>query len=106
MLGKFAILLCIASLLCAARCQGPVVIDTDTDDNPADCVAACDNMEDLDCDGWQGSPGEDEVYGTEDDVSCDEICEMIAEEPTAEIFPGCVAAAETCEAVDECSNQP
>ena len=86
-----------------SRCQQHVEVDTA--DDPADCVAACNNMEDLDCDGWQGSPGEDEEFGTEDDVPCDEVCKMIAEESSGEMFPGCVAAADSCEAVDACSEQ-
>ena len=38
------------------------------------CRLACDNMERLEVPGWEGSPGVDEVYGTDDDVACSVVC--------------------------------
>ena len=68
---------------------------------PDDCAAACANLEQLGCDGAEGSPGVDEEYGTEDDVPCEDVCRDVMEGGIT-MHPACVAAAESCEAVDEC----
>ena len=66
------------------------------------CTSACANMIALQCEGAEGSPGVDEIYGTADDVSCAQACAELSED-TAQFFPvGCIEAAPTCEAVGEC----
>jgi hypothetical protein len=78
-------------------------LDTAQDAGDDVCSEACVNLAELGCDGAEGSPGVDEVYGTEDDVPCDVICrETIA--AGVDMHPICVAAAPTCEAADECFN--
>jgi hypothetical protein len=60
-------------------------------------------MAEMKCPGWEGSPGPDEVFGTEDDIPCVEVCIGIVEaDPTTTLFPLCTAKAESCDEVDEC----
>jgi hypothetical protein len=90
-------LIFIAALCLAAKCVEPVD-PGDVDD----CDDACANIEKLGCDGAEGSPGEDEQFGTEDDKSCAQVCgETMA--LGVDMKPGCVAAAESCEAVEACT---
>jgi len=67
-----------------------------------DCRAACDNLARLGCDGAEGSPGPDDVYGTADDVPCTAVCEDITTDDTVTLYQRCTAAALSCEAVDRC----
>lgn len=102
--------LCGAALAVAmfTGCSGGfIVIDTDVDIDTGgdagagDCAAACANLELLGCDGAEGSPGVDEEFGTADDVSCEAVC-VDVEANGVSMHTGCVAAAGSCEAVDEC----
>jgi hypothetical protein len=72
------------------------------DDVDASCTTACSNLEELKCPGWNGSPGPDDVVGNDDDLSCEEACEIILEDPSANLFTSCTTSAETCDAVDRC----
>ncbi|MCP4674321.1 MAG: hypothetical protein GY854_02145 [Deltaproteobacteria bacterium] len=67
-----------------------------------DCDAACANLARLQCPGWEGSSGADEQYGTEDDISCVEVCEELLEEPTMTLYPLCTSKATSCEQVEKC----
>ncbi len=67
-----------------------------------DCPAACDNLAVMQCPGWEGSPGPDEVYGTEDDVPCLEVCEDFVEFSNMTLYPACTAKATSCEEALEC----
>lgn len=68
-----------------------------------DCGPACKNLERLQCPGWRGSPGADEIWGTADDYSCETACRNIMyQDPTATLYPICTAQAESCEAVEWC----
>lgn len=68
-----------------------------------ECAAACANLERMQCPGWEGSPGFDEVYGTPDDVSCTAACvEIVESGPTVTLNQRCTAAATSCEQVDAC----
>ena len=80
-----------------------VEVDTaqDVDAGVSDCAAACANLELLGCDGAEGSPGLDEEYGTSDDVPCDQVCRE-TEAGGIPMHTACVAAAGSCDAVDEC----
>lgn len=89
--------------LVVSSCQYlPSPIPPNPYDPPEDCAPACANLEKMKCPGWQGSPGDDGVFGTPDDVSCVDVCVDTMEEPTATLHPKCTAAAESCEAVEEC----
>lgn len=66
------------------------------------CQAACTNMRVMKCDGWQGSPGEDEIFGTEDDVPCYEACTIMEMNPEADLEPDCIAFSESCNEVKKC----
>lgn len=70
------------------------------------CMDACMHMQDLGCQGWRGSPGEDEIWLTKDDVSCTRVCTDVEieaiEAPGLSLHPDCVAAAASCGAADEC----
>lgn len=85
-----------------SRC-GPI---TPIPPNPYDpveyCDAACNNLFKLGCPGWEGSPGEDEQFGTEDDISCVDVCKAVVEEPTATLHQKCTAEASSCEEVEAC----
>jgi hypothetical protein len=66
-----------------------------------DCAEACANMISLGCEGANGSPGADQTYGTEDDLSCERVC-LVYMEPPSTMHPACVAQASSCEEVDQC----
>lgn len=80
----------------------PEAFDSDERKDKTICERACDNIRNMGCKGAEGSPGPDEEYGNEDDVACEDVCEMIMNEGDFSIEPECVAKAETCEEVDEC----
>ncbi len=82
----------------AVRCGGG---ELHTEDDPEDCGAACERLKVLGCDGWDGSPGEDELWGTADDVSCEEVCRGIVDEQGT-LHLDCTIMAESCAEVDEC----
>lgn len=71
------------------------------------CVEACTRMAELQCNGWRGSPGEDEEWLTGDDVPCWKVCEHVEIEafgaPGISLHPDCVAAAASCEAANACN---
>jgi hypothetical protein len=70
---------------------------------PEDCPAACARLEELQCPGWQGSPGQDSETGTPDDISCTEVCtELLESDITMTLFPVCTANAATCAEIDRC----
>jgi len=79
---------------------GPPVGPPDSD--PGDCAAACKNLAMQGCPGWRGSPGQDERWGTQDDVSCIDVCLTLLQEPTATLYPKCTAQAKTCAEVELC----
>ncbi len=73
-------------------------------DEQADCAEACANMEVLEYPGWDGSPGPDRRRGTDDDLSCAQVCEEV--EGSGDGFSWntpCVASARSIEQVDSCS---
>ena len=76
----------------AHRCE----TNPDPDPDTVDCEAVCENMEELQCEGWEGDP--------DAGVSCVEMCVDIASGPV-EFDLECIAAAETCEAADECGGR-
>lgn len=70
------------------------------------CAQVCANMERLKCLGWDGSPGPDGKMGTDDDMACTPACqEYIRQDPTADGYQHCQAAAQTCEAMDACYDE-
>lgn len=73
-----------------------------TPDGDGGCAAACRNLATLKCDGWMGSPGEDGVYRTVDDVPCQEVCEEIEDLPGGSMNTGCAAAVSSCDLLDRC----
>ncbi len=78
----------------------PVSPDAGTVD---DCAAACDNLARMECPGWQGSPGSDEVFGTDDDVSCEVVCRtIVGGDPTATLHQRCTADSKSCDDVERC----
>jgi hypothetical protein len=70
------------------------------------CARAAANMARLGCDGWRGSPGQDEHFGSTDDVGYAQVCrdtEASSEGRAAlSAHPDCVAAARDCAAVAAC----
>lgn len=95
--------LAILILLSACNFIPDPVVPEPTDDVVELCALACSNMQKLDCPGWEGSAGEDDEYGTADDVSCEAVCIDIENNGTdISLHPGCVAVASSCEKADEC----
>jgi hypothetical protein len=74
---------------------------TPYDDQASACAAACDNMERLKYPGWEGSPGEDEIRGTEDDVACVVVC-IDLEQQGLPFHAECLAGAVDRAAMDGC----
>lgn len=106
LLGIVAMLLFIALLVMTCPSCGPYTPTPPVDPEagtPEDCPAACANLEELQCPGWEGAPGPDGEYGTEDDTSCTEVCITLMEsDPSMTLFPVCTARAASCEEVDTC----
>lgn len=98
---KIFLILLLGMLVVSACSIGP---NDDWEDggSPDDCHAACDNLAKLGCPGAEGSPGPDEEYGTQDDVSCAEVCQNVMEEGGISMHPACVASADNCSEADEC----
>jgi hypothetical protein len=71
-------------------------------DPPTYCKDACNNLFELNCPGWRGSPGEDEAFGTTDDVPCIDVCANVVSEETATLNQACVSHAKTCAEVEAC----
>jgi hypothetical protein len=73
------------------------------DDIPIACENACKNLKRLDCPGWKGTPGKDEVFGTDDDISCTTACiDIVNSDPSVTLNQNCVAVANSCKEVDDC----
>jgi hypothetical protein len=53
---------------------GPYVYIPPGAEDPALCEPACEVLERYKVEGWDGSPGPDEVFGTADDVPCAQVC--------------------------------
>lgn len=66
------------------------------------CRSACANLQALGCDGYLGSPGYDEEYATEDDLTCVNVCLDISNDPAGELYLDCTTSAQSCRAVDRC----
>lgn len=75
---------------------------SDDDTDIAWCDEACDNMRRMQCPGWEGNAGLDEQWGTDDDITCEEICIAISSEPGFTLYPECTAQALSCEDIDNC----
>ena len=70
-------------------------------DSPGRCVEACQNMRSLGVEGWQGSPGQDEIHGTTDDVECRLVCES-TEAAGFPFHSVCLAESRTRAEADRC----
>lgn len=82
---------------------GPNYIIKDAETVLDQCKRACVRMEQLKCDnGWQGSPGQDEVYGTDDDEACIDVCVMVEINPEVDFELECVSGADDCSAYEAC----
>lgn len=91
-------------LFMAIRCNvdPEPVKDPDSAGSSEDCPAMCENLERLGCESAKGSPGEDELYGTADDISCLDVCTGIMEEAVVSIHPNCIAEIESCDEEEAC----
>lgn len=99
----FALVLFTCNLFsgCVFPEPGPPVV-TPASGESGDCFEACANLARLGCDGAEGSPGVDDVYGTADDVPCTAVCEDITADPAVTLNERCTAAAIDCDAVERC----
>lgn len=90
---KYAILIAIVCLSCA----GPRPIEKrEHIEDLNGCAAACDNLGKMQCDGWEGSPGPDEVYGTPDDVGCAQACRDIVGATSITLNTVCISRSRSC----------
>jgi hypothetical protein len=91
-------------------CSGALPFDGDIsliiegDDESDDCSRFCLELERLDCAESIGSPGEDETFGTEDDVPCLEVCRELTREPTFNLDRKCLSGLKSCQEIDNCFN--
>ncbi len=72
------------------------------EDLEGQCSAFCDHIDELDCDGADGSSGPDGLWNTSDDVSCEVVCVETAHAGFS-IDLTCGIRAPTCQAVDDCA---
>jgi hypothetical protein len=91
----------LATIVCAC---GPLPeAPIDTPENERDfCSAACDKLAELQCPGWRGSPGLDEIFGTDDDISCSRVCNELVVESSVTLHAECTSEATSCAAVERC----
>lgn len=82
---------------------GPLPIRPDDATIRQGCRAACDNMARLEYPGYEGSPGEDEIHGTADDIACWLVCES-TEMANFPFHARCLAESATGEEMDRCYN--
>lgn len=98
---SFFIVIMLASCWITPRPVTPLDADV-----PTACEAACKNLKRLDCPGWKGTPGIDEKFGTQDDVSCFSACvDIVDSDPTVTLNQVCVANSDSCKKVDECFSE-
>lgn len=71
---------------------------------PANCAAACARMKQLNHKGALGSPGPDQVYGTDDDVPCPVAC--VEMERISPFNLPCISNAVSKSAIDACAEGP
>lgn len=102
MRSKHVYLLALLLIACVRKDMPPLPV-TPNQDEAEDCPAACETMERYQCPGWRGSPGADDVYGTEDDVPCDQACrEIVTADISASLNQQCVAMSTSCRMVERC----
>jgi hypothetical protein len=70
------------------------------------CMSSCLNLAKLQCPGYEGSPGADEEFGTEDDVPCSKVCVDLAKDDPASIpYHNCMSGVGSCEAAEACFDE-
>lgn len=81
---------------------GPSPVEP-VDQDPNGCAAACGRLRALGCPAADGSPGRDEVFGTEDDEPCEAVCRgVVGAYNGSTLHQKCTSEAEDCEAVERC----
>jgi hypothetical protein len=66
------------------------------------CDTFCELIAHLECEGHEGSPGNDEQFGTDDDVGCPQVCrDMLSGDIYTSDRP-CLDTALTCRAAEDC----
>jgi len=72
----------------------------------ATCSNACANLTARRCIGFMGAPGDDDTFGTDDDVPCADTCEdymdSLPNPQSAKLELGCLSASESCGDVETC----
>lgn len=69
------------------------------------CWAFCDILTTGQCPGYEGSAGEDEINGTQDDASCVDVCENLLTKGVyraTSASTGCLERATTCALAEDC----
>lgn len=66
------------------------------------CDAFCELIAHLECEGHEGSPGEDMKFGTADDVACPKVCRDMLEGDIYASDRPCLDTAQTCRAAEDC----
>jgi hypothetical protein len=80
------------------------VAPADTVDESEYCPVACAKLEQFRCpDTSRGiAPGPDELYGTPDDVPCEQVC-IDLEKAGADLFTKCISEANNCNEITACA---
>jgi hypothetical protein len=105
--NRLALTIAVALTACPSPGHQELPPTRPTSSIPEACLNACSTLRRMHCVGEHGSPGQDELYGTADDVSCERVCadlEAAAKEvPAYSLHPGCISAASSCSAVAACA---
>lgn len=102
----FTMLCALTLAACNLVVDDPTDIDTDTDTDASEvtCVDVCVHGTQLGCKFVLGSPGRDYIWGTDDDLSCMEVCNGLWG-PDGDSFYklDCFLRKNTCEDMAECA---
>ncbi len=86
-------------LLGCAPMPAPVQPPKDADA----CEAFCTLARTMACTGYEGSPGQDERFGTPDDVPCVQVCRDTLADGAYTSDRACLNTARTCLAAEACT---
>jgi hypothetical protein len=92
------------ALLLLASCRLPAPTPTPEDRASALPVEVCARSKALGCRAGKGGAGPDDVLGTDDDVSCEQVfADLLDADPTIEPLLRCTAAAQSCAEAEACA---
>lgn len=72
------------------------------DASPARCDDACARLAELGCESALPTPGPDRIPGTNDDGTCERICQTVQSSGATALDLACIIQAPSCEASERC----